>query len=75
MSDGLLKQVLLTFSAASGISFVCWIIFLIKQNGQKDVEIKIKEYEVQKIKLKGEIDDASLLSVVKRADKRRGSDN
>lgn len=62
---------LLTFAAAAGITFVSWLIYLIRQNGQKDAEIKIKEYEVKKVVLKGEIDDSSLLNVIRRANSRR----
>jgi hypothetical protein len=70
MSDGMLKPMLLTFAAAAGISFVYWLVFLIRQNKQKDAEIVAKDTEIQYTKLKGEIDDSSLLDVIRRNNQR-----
>lgn len=75
MTDGMLKSMLLTFAAASGITFITWVIYLIKQGQKKDAQIAVKETELEYKKLQGEIDDSSLLSIVRRNNKRTRRDS
>lgn len=63
------------FGFGAGVSFIYWIVYLVRQNQLKDAQIKAKEYEVEYQKLKGEIDDSSLLDVIRRNNERKRRDS
>lgn len=75
MKDIFLSPMIKFFGFGAGVSFIYWIVYLVRQNQLKDAQIKAKEYEVEYQKLKGEIDDSSLLDVIRRNNERKRRDS
>lgn len=67
------KEFVVFFGISAGVTFALWVIRKYNRYKQLDALQKASELRVQHEKLKGEIDDSSLLDIIRRNNKRRGS--
>lgn len=75
MNETFIKGILYAFAGSSGVGFVLLIAYLFKSNQKKDAQIAVKETEIEYKKLQGEIDDSSLLSLVRKNNSRKRRDS